>query len=45
MEKEASRNDVEMEANEYKEQEGSEVGRRLWNVHAAVNFAERGNLF
>ena len=34
-EKEASRNDVEMEANEYKEQEGSEVGRRLWDVHGA----------
>ncbi len=35
MEKEASRNDVEMEANEYVEQEGSEVGRRLWDVHGA----------
>ncbi len=34
-EKEASRNDVEMEANEYKEQEGSEVGRRLWDGHGA----------
>ena len=34
-EKEASRNDVEMEANECEEQEGSEVGRRLWDVHGA----------
>jgi hypothetical protein len=34
-EKEASRNDVEEESNEYEEQEGSEVGRRLWDVHGA----------